>query len=330
VAFQEVLTSIMRAAGGVREVIVVSDGSTDGSDRIAETMGARVIRLERSGGPSAARNTGAAAALSGVVLFLDADVSVTSDLIARVEAIFDGPGAPDAVFGSYDDAPADLGFFSQYRNLLHHFVHQTARSEATTFWTGCGAVRRDVFLALGGFDSSRRWLEDVEFGCRLSRAGGRIRLIKDLLVKHHKRWTFWGMLREDIARRAAPWTDLIWIYGRIPDDLNVRRSSRLAAALVLALPLLGAAALLLDGPPAWACAASGFACAAAQVWIDAGLYRFLARRRGVLFALRALPCHWLYYASAALTFAARMVWCILTRRPGGAATGVDGEALPWA
>ena len=44
-------------------------------------------------------------------------------------------------FGSYDDTPTDRGFVSRYKNLLHHYVHQTARREASTFWTGLGAVR---------------------------------------------------------------------------------------------------------------------------------------------------------------------------------------------
>ncbi len=53
-----------------------------------------------------------------------------------------------ALFGSYDDAPAAPGLVSQYRNLLHHFVHQQGvfRDEirpAHTFWTGCGMIRRE-------------------------------------------------------------------------------------------------------------------------------------------------------------------------------------------
>ena len=55
-----------------------------------------------------------------------------------------GP-ALTAVMGSYDDTPSEPGLVSQYRNLLHHFVHQVGREKASTFWAGCGAVRRGAF-----------------------------------------------------------------------------------------------------------------------------------------------------------------------------------------
>ena len=60
-----------------------------------------------------------------------------------------------AVFGSYDDEPGAPNLVSQYRNLLHHFVHQTGRTEASTFWTGCGAVRRDALRPWAASTSGR-------------------------------------------------------------------------------------------------------------------------------------------------------------------------------
>jgi hypothetical protein len=60
-----------------------------------------------------------------------------------------------AVFGLYDAAPAALRVISQYRNLLHHFVHQNGNPQASTFSAGCGAIRRSVFEQIGGFDEKR-------------------------------------------------------------------------------------------------------------------------------------------------------------------------------
>ena len=67
-------------------------------------------------------------------------------------------------------------FVSQYKNLFHHFVHQDASGTATSFWAGCGAIRRDIFLRLGGFNTAykRPSIEDIELGYRLTRAGHRI------------------------------------------------------------------------------------------------------------------------------------------------------------
>ena len=60
-----------------------------------------------------------------------------------------------AVFGSYDDEPAEKNFLSQYKNLVHHYVHQQSSSEAVTFWAGCGAIRKEIFFSVGGFDGKK-------------------------------------------------------------------------------------------------------------------------------------------------------------------------------
>jgi hypothetical protein len=58
-----------------------------------------------------------------------------------------GVGESDiaAVLGAYDTAPPVPRLVSQYRNLLHHYVHAQSPGDAETFWTGWGAMRREVF-----------------------------------------------------------------------------------------------------------------------------------------------------------------------------------------
>ena len=113
--------------------------------------------------------------------------------MARFEA---DPGLA-GLFGSYDDEPAAPGLVSRFRNLLHHYVHQAGTfvddaRPAQTFWTGCGLIRRDVFLEAGGFDPQlyrRPAIEDIELGYRMTRAGHRIVLARDVQATHLKRWT---------------------------------------------------------------------------------------------------------------------------------------------
>jgi GT2 family glycosyltransferase len=281
------------------EIVAVIDGHHDDLAATAEGVGARVVVLEERGGPARARNRGAHEATGDVLLFLDSDVEAPTDLVARVAALFDADPALTAVMGSYDDTPSEPGLVSQYRNLLHHFVHQEGREKASTFWAGCGAVRRGAFQEVGGFDESyfEPSIEDIELGARLLQAGHTIRLVKDLQVKHLKRWCLADMLRTDLWRRAVPWTELMLRQGRLVNDLNVKTSDRLSvvAAFVLLASLLAAWR--------WPALLGGAALALlSMVALNAGLFVFFRRRRGVLFALGAIPLYWVFLLTAGAGF----------------------------
>jgi hypothetical protein len=178
-------------------------------------------------------------------------VCVHSDTLARVVARFAGDPGLDAVIGSYDDAPASPDLLSQYRNLMHCYTHQNSSRQASTFWSGCGAVKREVFLAVGGFDASylRPAIEDIELGYRMAAAGARIELDPEILCKHLKRWSLQDIVRTDVMRRAIPWTLLILRAGRMPNDLNLRWHQRASVALVGLILLLAIIAFVMHG--AW-------------------------------------------------------------------------------
>jgi hypothetical protein len=233
----------------------VDDASTDGMTApAAERHGVRLIGLDQRHGPAHARNHGAKEASGDIFFFTDADVMLHTDAVAIAVDVL--ASAPDigAVFGSYDDQPGHASFLSQYRNLFHHWVHQTGNDEASTFWAGCGAVRREVFIEMSGFDRDYRWpsIEDVELGTRLRNSGHRIRLEKTMLGKHMKRWKFWNLIRTDIFNRGVPWMGLVLRDRRIPNDLNLNYKSRIATILaallglsLFILPLSGRAAAVL-------------------------------------------------------------------------------------
>jgi GT2 family glycosyltransferase len=303
--FRRCLAGIAQLAPPADEVIVVVDGDDDGSGEAAAAAGAKLVRLPGHFGPATARNAGVRASSGELLLFIDADTVPATSVVGQVRAAFDADPGLAALIGSYDDAPGASSFLSQYRNLLHHYIHQTADRRAHTFWGGCGAVRREVFFGVGGFDEAYAIpaMEDVELGYRLARAGHRIQLHKDLQVKHLKRWDALNLLRTDIFQRAIPWSRLLRREGRIPNDLNLRRDSRLSAALVW----VGLAALA--AAPAWppALYAAGLA-GAALLGLNAPLYRFFQRQRGWRFALRTVPWHWLYYLYGSAAFA--YVWLV--------------------
>ena len=231
------LDGVRRSTVEPHEVIVVDDGSTDGSRAVAEEFGAQVFETGGRCGPAKARNLGARQATGDVVYFIDADVVVARDAIGRIVADFAADPELAALMGSYDDQPGDPDFLSQYRNLMHHFVHQNARREACTFWSGCGAMRRDVFLEHDGFDESydRPAIEDIELGARLHHAGRKMILDREIQVTHLKKWTFFGLLKADIFDRGIPWTELILRDRQMPNDLNLQLSQRVSVALAFLL-----------------------------------------------------------------------------------------------
>ena len=219
------------------ECIVVDDCSTDDSADTARSFGATVISTGSRSGPACARNHGARHARGEVLLFLDADVRVHTDTLERVAGDFAADAELDGIIGSYDESPGSPDFISQYKNLMHSFVHHTARHDACTFWSGCGAIRKTVFDSFGGFDETyaRPSIEDIELGYRLHRAGRKLVLDPEVCVKHLKRWTFWGLVTTDILDRGIPWTELIYRDRYMPNDLNVHLSQRISVALVFLL-----------------------------------------------------------------------------------------------
>jgi glycosyltransferase involved in cell wall biosynthesis len=225
------------------ECIVVDDGSTDDSAELARSFGARVVNTEGRRGPANARNLGAREAAGDILFFIDSDVQVYPGTLGRVLNAFAQDPQLSAVIGSYDDSPGSENFLSQYRNLMHCYVHQRGRKDACTFWSGCGAIRKDVFFEFGGFDEAygRPAIEDIELGYRLARAGRKMQLDRFLLVKHLKRWSLWSVVKTDIRDRGIPWTELILRDQNLPNDLNVQLSQRLSVAMVFLM--LGVAAL---------------------------------------------------------------------------------------
>jgi glycosyltransferase involved in cell wall biosynthesis len=283
------------------ELIVVDDGSTDGSDERAARAGATVLRTTGRVGPGSARNQGAEVAAGEYLFFIDADCEVRPDTLANAASALRADEGLDALFGSYDDAPVGRTLVSQYKNLQHHFVHQRGQEDATTFWSGCGVMRRSRFRELGGFDVirfPRPSIEDIELGYRLRHAGGRIRLDKRVQVKHHKVWTLAGLVRTDVFDRGIPWTVLTLERRHVVEnDLNLEWKGKASVVLaVLLTPLLLAA--LLDPRALWAAAAA----AALLVALNLPFYRFLQRKRGFLFLLGSLPLHWLYYVYCAAAY----------------------------
>lgn len=297
---EKCLSAIVSSDFPVHECIVVDDGSTDGrTGEIALSHGVRLLSMERQSGPALARNRGADEATGDILFFTDADVVLHPDAIGKAARAFAARPDVSAIFGSYDEHPGHPSLLSRYRNLYHHWNHQVGSEEASTFWTGCGAVRREVFLELGGFsaDYARPSIEDIEFGYRLRSAGHHIRLVRDMQGSHLKEWTLSGMFRTDLFQRGIPWVILLKRFPDMPADLNVNWLARLATALSgLFLLFL---VLLIPGHPAslefWPWVLVPLMAVGGIVWIQRDFFRLVTRLHGIGFGLAVVPLQLMFF-----------------------------------
>ena len=292
------LPPLLAALPAASELILCDDGSEDASAELATALGCRVLRGSAPAGAAAARNRAAAVARGRILVFLDADVRVRPETLPRLLETFDDPTA-EAAFGSYDDDPPPTSVVSVYKNLAHHFVHQRSSRHASTFWSGCGAIRSAVFVARGGFDATVFGIEDVELGYRLREHGHPIRLVPTAQVTHLKEWTLVGWLISDVRDRALPWARLVRSGRGLPRDLNFRAADRVASLLVLA-----AAGLAVVAPWLPIAVAPAVLAAALALVLDRELLAFFARRRSPRFAAAAAALQLLHRLAGLTGFAA--------------------------
>jgi len=281
------------------ECVLVGDGSEEHRTEMLHKspLPVRVFRNSTVRGPAVARNVGARVAAGEILVFLDADVGVRPETLALIAARFRQDPNLDAVFGSYDDSPAVLTVTSQFRNLLHAYTHRSNPQRAQTFWAGCGAVKRALFLEHDGFSEryARPSIEDIELGARMAAGGAVIEIDREIQVQHRKEWTLASMCWTDVVCRGIPWTRLLLERREMPNQLSLRYHQRLSVLLTWAclgpvvapgshviLPIL--LAMLL----------------AMVFWLNRDFYGFLARRRGWTFTAQSFALHLLYFLNCGL------------------------------
>jgi GT2 family glycosyltransferase len=307
VPFHSNLSHLEAALGAIRvsapgaQVVVAADGAIDDCRPLARAHAAEVMDIPGPSGPAAARNAAARQAAGEVLIFVDADVVVAPDAVARICRVLSDEPEIAAVFGAYDHSPPAGNFMSQFKNLAHCYVHETGNPEASTFWAGLGAVRRHAFETVGGFDERfvRPSVEDIDLGYRLTSRGFRIRLDPEVRGTHLKRWTLRSCVATDVLSRGLPWVQLIHRFGMGANDLNLKRSLRWS--VVISYLLFGSLIGLLVTP------ASALATAlllGVLVWLNFDYYRWCAARRGVGFAVRVIPVHVLHHLCNGVSYVA--------------------------
>jgi|694.fasta_scaffold01231_32 GT2 family glycosyltransferase len=305
------LQSVLRSGIAKDKIVVVDDGSTDSTPALAREYGVKVVQQARSG-PAAARNLGVAMVDADIFFFLDSDCTLAVDAMARVVRFFSENPKIAALIGSYDDLPAESNVLSQYKNLMHHRVHQDSAGQTQTFWSACGAIRRDAFLAVGGFEEgfARASVEDIQLGYRLRDAGFFTVLDPRIQVRHWKRWTALNLLQTDLCHRAIPWSLMILSGGGFQETLNISSKQR-SKVMLAVLAVVFALATWFYLPAFFGVITS----LVALLVLDWDQLSWLKQKRGVRFAACVLPWHWLSHLYSGIGFTVAMIIHRLGKTP---------------
>jgi glycosyltransferase involved in cell wall biosynthesis len=154
----EAIASVRAQDRPVDEIVVVDDGSTDGTAELAEELGARVLR-QSNAGPAAARNAGIATAAGDVIAFLDCDDLWTEGSLARRLDALERDPALQVVLGRHrvEYLPGAM---------LVEFPTDEADGTLTSVKFSAGLFRREVFGRVGLLDTSFLQAEDVDWFLR--------------------------------------------------------------------------------------------------------------------------------------------------------------------
>jgi len=235
------------------EVIVVDDGSTDGTARVAQAAGVQLIS-QPNAGPAAARNRGAAVARSDLLLFTDADCAPTPGWIRALSAPFADARVAGAK-GAY--LTAQQAIVPRFTQLEYEERYdRMAGTETIDFVDSYSAAyRREVFLASGGFDTvfPTASVEDQELSFRLAQQGCRLVFVPDARVYHRHNPTLRAYLRRKFL--IGYWKALLarWYPAKMVKDSHTPETLKLQMGLVAVMlaGLFAALAALSLGSEAW-------------------------------------------------------------------------------
>ncbi|MBI5663502.1 MAG: glycosyltransferase family 2 protein [Nitrospirae bacterium] len=205
----DLLESIVKQAVDNMEVIIVDDCSKDATVEIAKKYPVRIIQMEKNGGPARARNRGVKEAKGDIIFFLDSDVIVLDGTVREVKDYFEKNPSSSCVIGVCATEPLNKGFVPTYMAMFEYIHLMNAKDgKVSVFAPRCGAIKKELFLRVGGYDESYKGadVEDFELARRINREDS-IFLDPKMLVRHNFVNNFNEAVR-NYFKRAVMWIHL--------------------------------------------------------------------------------------------------------------------------
>ena len=187
------------------EVIVVDDGSTDGTKNEVLKFGERIkYKYQKNGGPAAARNAGIASSRGDIIGFLDSDDIWTPGRLPLMLNKFKDDPSLDVVLGRVQVAPLP--------DATH--VHPNLLKPHIAPLFGSGLFKCNVFAKVGLLDQSLRYSEDQDWFLRMKELGIHMVILSDVTLVRQK--------HSDSMTEGASWSD-VDIIKVIKKSLDRRR-----------------------------------------------------------------------------------------------------------
>jgi GT2 family glycosyltransferase len=215
-----VLSALARQAEDGFEVVVVSDGSTDGTDeylRSSQAPLAVVAERQANAGPAAARNRGVQLASRELLIFVDDDVVPTPQLVGAHVAAHARLGDRAVVIGPMLNPPDhDMTMWIRYEQAMlakQYDAMERGDWSATSrqFYTGNASILKKHLVSAGGFDTELRRAEDIELALRLDSMGLEFTYVPEAIGLHYAERSFesWREIaraygRSDVSFASAP------------------------------------------------------------------------------------------------------------------------------
>jgi O-antigen biosynthesis protein len=210
----ECLASVQRSTYPAAEILVINDGSRDGTGDIARQFpGVRVIDVP-NGGLSAARNIALQQASGEIIAYTDADVRVDADWLTYLIQPFVNSKA--AAAGGPNIVPADDPWMAQcVARSPGSPTHVLLNDQIAEHVPGCNmAFRRNVLLEIGGFNPIfARAGDDVDVCWRVQRQGYRIAFAPSALVWHRHRQSVRAYWKQQVGYGEGE----SWLMDRYPE-----------------------------------------------------------------------------------------------------------------